>query len=59
MKKETIIAREYGKSMYDGWYCTFIENGCLDGLHALTYKELKRRCRECGISLVGTKRKDN
>ena len=25
-----IKAYDYGKSMYDGWYCSFIENGILD-----------------------------
>ena len=59
MEKKTIEAREYGKSIYGDWYCTFIESGCFNGLHAPTYKELKRRCKECNITLNGSKRKDN
>ena len=50
---------DYGKSMYGGWYCTFIENGIMDGLNANTYKELLIRCRLCGITLKGAKRVDN
>lgn len=45
--------------MYDGWYCSFIENGFLDGLHAPTYKELLRRCKISGITLKGANRIDH
>ena len=54
-----IKACYYGKSMYEGWYCSFIENGILDGLHAQTYKELLRRCKVSDITLKGAIRKDN
>ena len=54
-----IKACDYGKSMYGGWYCSFIENGSLDCLHAPSYKELLRRCKVSGITLKGSIRKDN
>ena len=54
-----IIALDYGKSMYGGWYCNFRVNGIMDGLHANTYKELLRRCKICGITLKGSMRVDN
>lgn len=54
----TFKALDYGKSMYGGWYCNFIENGIMNGLHGNTYKELLRRCKLCGITLKDAKRID-
>ena len=54
-----IKAFEYGKSMYEGWYCSFMENGMFDGLHAPTYKELLRRCKACNITLKDAMRIDH
>ena len=54
-----IKASDYGKSSFGGWYCNFIENGMIDGLHAPTYRELVRKCNICGVTLKGSKRIDN
>lgn len=54
-----IKAFDYGKSSYGGWYCSFIEKGILDGLHAPTYKELLRRCKLSNITLKGANRIDH
>lgn len=51
-------AFEYGKSIC-GWYCSFLENGMFDELHAQTYRELLRRCKICNVSLKGATRIDH
>lgn len=37
----------YGKSMYDGWYIVYFENGAYDGFHANTLKDL---CAKLGVT---------
>lgn len=49
---------DYGKSMYGGWYCNFLVNGKMNGIHSNTYNELIIRCKVIGITLQQSIRVD-
>lgn len=58
MKDIKVYVLDWGRSMYGGWYVSYIENG-YKGEHFDKIYELRAWAREHGVSLKSYERFDN